>query len=531
MSRPPHTPLLRQVRQLTSAGTEKVQVGLVLLLGLLPAGAVVGARRVAPPAPPSRLSTEGVVGLPHRTTVTGLSYSPDGKTLATGNMDSGLYLWDVASGKEVWRDLSVEAVSVAFSPDGRTLAAGGWKGIIRVWDAASHRKLREFATYKDLYTLTFSPDGKVLAAGGRHGAVHLWDAVSGKAVGFFTGAGRIRSVVFSPAGRLLAYGTTGDRAYVLDSVSGEEAQPFRGKELGGGSVAFSADGRIIAIGGGAGGIAFVDFREAATGGVIRRLRTGSDRVHDLAFSPDGRALAVAGSKPAVKVWGLATGQLLGEFEGHRDEVFCVRFSPDGSSLAAGSRDKTALVWDVARRMKKEKVSLPGRGAQALERLWVDLASEEVATAYRAMWTLRAAGEQALPFLRERLRLATAFDERRVKQLIGDLDSDHLATRQRAETELAKRGWVVESALRRALNEKPSPEMRKRLTALVRGLERASADPKSMRVPRAIAVLEWVGSPAAVRTLKTLTNGAPDARLTREAKEALGRLAKRPGGRP
>ena len=118
----------------------KVKVALVMLLGVLAAGAAVGARRpapalpsvlarVAPPTdrrPPTVLEVKGMVRLPHRTSVTGLSYSPDGKTLATGNVDSDLFLWDVATGKELWRATNVEAHSIAFSPDGRSLAAGGW---------------------------------------------------------------------------------------------------------------------------------------------------------------------------------------------------------------------------------------------------------------------------------------------------------------------------------------------------------------------------------------------------------------------
>jgi WD40 repeat protein len=491
----------------------EVKLALVTLLGVLAAGAVVAA--------------EGMIRLPHGASAAGLCYSPDGKTLATGAVAGNLILWEAATGKELWRATGAEAQGVAFSPDGRTLAAGGWKGIIRIWDAADHSKLREFATGEDIYTLAFSPDGKSLAGGGREGGVRLWDAGSGKAVRFFKGGGRVQSVAFSPDGSLLAYGTTGDRMYVFDSTSGEEVPRFRGKERQGGHVAFSPDGRIFAAGGSEKGGAFVDLREVATGGVIRRLRLDGDRVYSLAFSPDGRAVAVGGSKPTVKVWGLATGQMLGTFEGHSSEVFAVRFSPDGTSLAAVSRDKTAILWEVARRMKKEKESASALATEALDRLWKDLADEDVSKAYRAVWTLRAVPTQALPLLSERLRAATTFDERRVGQLIGDLDSDRGVTRQRAESELAKMGWVVESAFRRSLKGKPSPEVRRRLTRLLQGVESAGTDPNWLRVHRAFAVLEGVGTPSAVRTLKTHAGGQPEARTTREAAGALRRLAKRP----
>jgi hypothetical protein len=83
-----------------------------------------------------------------------------------------------------------------------------------------------------------------------------------------------------------------------------------------------------------------------------------------------------------------------------------------------------------------------------------------------------------------------------------------------------------AALRRALAAGPSLEFRRRAEAL---LERAEAAPVpgSLRAVRATAVLEYAGTAEARRLLRELAAGAPDARLTREAKAALGRLGRRP----
>ncbi|HEY7159150.1 MAG TPA: hypothetical protein VH575_34720 [Gemmataceae bacterium] len=162
----------------------------------------------------------------------------------------------------------------------------------------------------------------------------------------------------------------------------------------------------------------------------------------------------------------------------------------------------------------------------LKHLWEDLAGEDAATAYRAVWTLSAVPEQAVPFLSERLRSAAMFDERQVRQLIADLDSERFAVRQQAETKLGKMGWVVESALRRAQKDKPSLEVRRRLTNLLQGIETASPSGEWLRVARSLAVLEQVGSVEARRVLKTLAEGASESRLAREAAKALQRLAKR-----
>ena len=67
----------------------------------------------------------------------------------------------------------------------------------------------------------------------------------------------------------------------------------------------------------------------------------------VAFSPDGRRLASAGSDQTVKVWDAATGQETLVLKGHTKHVTSVAFSPDGRRLASASGDRTVKVWDAA----------------------------------------------------------------------------------------------------------------------------------------------------------------------------------------
>src|SRR5262249_18530928 len=116
------------------------------------------------------------------------------------------------------------------------------------------------------------------------------------------------------------------------------------------------------------------------------------------------------------------------------------------------------------------------------------------------------------------------DGRRLARLVTDLDSDSFETRERATRELALLGDLAEPALRQALENRPSPELRRRAQRLLAKLE----GPK-LRQVRAVEVLELVGTPEAQKLLQELAGGAPSARLTQEAKASLGRLDKSSGG--
>ena len=72
-------------------------------------------------------------------------------------------------------------------------------------------------------------------------------------------------------------------------------------------------------------------------------------VEDVAFSPDGKTLALASREGTVQLWDVATGKLLETLKGHSSAVMAVAFSPDGRTLASGSSDQTVRLWNVETR--------------------------------------------------------------------------------------------------------------------------------------------------------------------------------------
>jgi hypothetical protein len=167
-------------------------------------------------------------------------------------------------------------------------------------------------------------------------------------------------------------------------------------------------------------------------------------------------------------------------------------------------------------------------AEELERLWTDLAGEDVPKAYRAVCLLATAARQAVPFLQHRLRQVGSADPQQLARLIADLDDDHFAVRQKATHELEKLGDQATGALHQVLAGKPSLEVRRRVEQLLQKQSRTVLSPEGLRLLRALEALEQMATPEARQLLDRLAAGSPGAWLTQEAKAARERLTKRPG---
>ena len=119
----------------------------------------------------------------HTRSAQSVSFSPDGRTLASGSFDNTIRLWDVVSGKELQQlsghTGSVQAVS--FSPDGRTLASGSLDKTIRLWNVVSGKELSKLAGHtSSVWSVAFSPDGRTLARGSDDNQIRLWDVSDSK---------------------------------------------------------------------------------------------------------------------------------------------------------------------------------------------------------------------------------------------------------------------------------------------------------------------------------------------------------------
>lgn len=303
-----------------------------------------------------------VVGnkIQHPSTTQAVAFSPDGHLLASGSTDGTIKLWDVASGT-LLHTLSGPTglvTSVAFSPNGRILASGSvlFSGDsdslnrhlgVYLWDVASGKELRTLPFIVDAFALTFSPDGRFLYVGTTAG-VPIWDTQSGKELPGLE-AGGSAAIAVSPDGHLLAStpGTyiVGDevtRSILLwDVASRTLLRTLSGHAHAINALAFSPDGHLLASGSADRTIKLWDI---ATGTVWKTLTGHTDAVNSVAFSPDGHTLVSGSSDQTIKLWDVQSGTLLRTLTGHTSGVRSVVFSPDGRTLASGSSDLTLAFW-------------------------------------------------------------------------------------------------------------------------------------------------------------------------------------------
>lgn len=316
--------------------------------------AALGAANAGHAAPPEPLLLNG-----HKGWVSGVAFSPDGKRLATASADGTVKFWDAATGTELRTLEAHEDIvsAVAYSTDGTQFATASFDGTAKVWSADKLARLHTFKGARGaLLTVAFNPNCRALAAGGIDGSVRVWE-LDGKG----EPGGRVQrrhdswvnGIAYRPDGEGLASASS-DNEIRFNPGFGQlnTLRPKIGEVR---SVAFSADGTLIAAGTRYGVTKVWDAKTGEDAATLKGKRTGD--VWGVAFSRDGKLLAAGDgdwkkSSDAV-LWDAKTWKERARLP-HADEVLCLAFHPTKSVLAVGARDRSVKLWDVAEVLKDKR---------------------------------------------------------------------------------------------------------------------------------------------------------------------------------
>lgn len=276
--------------------------------------------------------------------------SPDGRTIALGQLDGTVRLRDTATGrtKAALKGSSDANGVLRFSPDGRTVAAG--YGTVRLWDTASG-SVRTLTDSRGTYDLVFSADGSTLAAaaasgGEGRGAAFVWDVATGRSVATLTGyTDHPGALAAARDGHAIATVSGDGTVRLNDLTHNRRTRTLYTSDRGRiNAAAVSPDGRTVAT-----GDTTATLWDTADGHLRATLPgpTHMEEVQDLAFTPDSGAVAATGGL-SVSLWDPASGRVRnGRTDDHTGVIGTV-LSPDGRTRATRSaRNSTVSLWDIA----------------------------------------------------------------------------------------------------------------------------------------------------------------------------------------
>jgi mono/diheme cytochrome c family protein len=292
--------------------------------------------------------------------ISALAFSPDGTALAvSGYREVLLHKADGSGLVSRLVGQSERINGVAYSPDGTKLVAAGGTparfGEVQIWDPAAGKLTRSITLTNDtVFGASVSPDGKEIAVGAADNSVRLIDASTGKELQKIGNHENwVLGTVFGVDSKRVVSVGRDQAAKLSDAASGaflENVNLLRG-ELA--AVARHPKKDIVVIGG-ADRVPYVYLMDrpkvmkiADDTTMLLKLPRQDGAIAALAWSPDGKTIAVGGMGQEVNIYDSESGKLVASCKGHSAGIYAIAFTPSGDRLASGGFDGHVRLYNPA----------------------------------------------------------------------------------------------------------------------------------------------------------------------------------------
>lgn len=290
----------------------------------------------------------------HIREVTGLSFSLDGRLVASASEDGSIRLWNVsdcaANGSPLWIPSADGAYSraVAYSPTEDLAAAGGRDGTVRLLDPRTGAVIRAFAPHRlQVYGVAFSRDGRKLASTSDDKTARIYDVQTGRVQATLEHPSGVWNASFSHDDTHLITAADDGTVHVFDLASNKRIASWQAHNGPAHAVDAAPSGDIVSIGEGDRRVLVWSPSGERRQITVLAHRSGASG-WDAQFSPDGRYLLTASSDSKARLWDVAHNyRSRCTLDKHEGGIYTARFSPDGRLIVTASADGTAKLWEAA----------------------------------------------------------------------------------------------------------------------------------------------------------------------------------------